>query len=37
MSNFKSHYVFTKEQRNGIFLWLLLIVVLQCVYFFVDF
>ncbi|TBN05643.1 helix-hairpin-helix domain-containing protein [Hyunsoonleella flava] len=37
MSNFKSHFVFTKEQRNGIFLLLLLIVVLQCVYFFVDF
>lgn len=37
MSNFKSHFVFTKEQRNGIFLLLLIIVVLQCIYFFVDF
>lgn len=37
MSNFKSHFVFTKEQRNGIFILLLAIVVLQCVYFFVDF
>ncbi|SEQ12910.1 DNA uptake protein ComE [Hyunsoonleella jejuensis] len=37
MNNFKSHFVFTKEQRNGIFLLLLIIVVLQCIYFFVDF
>ncbi len=37
MSNFKSHFVFTKEQRNGIFLLLLIIVVVQCIYFFVDF
>ncbi|WP_203258955.1 ComEA family DNA-binding protein [Hyunsoonleella ulvae] len=37
MRNFKSHFVFTKEQRNGIFLLLLIIVILQCVYFFVDF
>ncbi|PQV48179.1 DNA uptake protein ComE-like DNA-binding protein [Jejuia pallidilutea] len=33
----KSHFVFTKEQRNGIFLLLFIIIVLQCVYFFVDF
>lgn len=33
----KSHFVFTREQRNGIFLLLLIIVALQCVYFFVDF
>ncbi len=37
MRNFKSHFVFTKEQRNGIFLLLIIIVVLQFVYFFVDF
>ncbi len=29
--------MFTKQQRNGIFLLLLLIVAFQCVYFFVDF
>ncbi|MDB4121395.1 helix-hairpin-helix domain-containing protein, partial [bacterium] len=33
----KSHFTFSKEQRNGIFLLLVLIVVFQCVYFFVDF
>lgn len=33
----KSHFKFTRGQRNGIFLLLLLIVVVQCVYFFVDF
>jgi len=33
----KSHFTFSKEQRNGIFLLLLLIVVLQCIYFFVNF
>ena len=33
----KSHFKFTKQQRNGIFLLLLLIVTLQCVYAFVDF
>jgi len=37
MKNIKSHFVFTKQQRSGVFLLLLLIVVLQCVYFFVDF
>jgi len=37
MKNIKSHFVFTKQQRSGIFVLLLLIVVLQCVYFFVDF
>ncbi|OIQ17347.1 helix-hairpin-helix domain-containing protein [Lacinutrix sp. MedPE-SW] len=34
---FKSHFKFSKQQRNGIFLLLLLIIVLQCVYAFVDF
>ena len=33
----KSHFTFSKEQRNGIFLLLFLIVIFQCVYFFVDF
>ncbi len=33
----KSHFKFSKSQRNGIFLLLVIIVVLQCVYFFVDF
>ncbi|MFI1745728.1 ComEA family DNA-binding protein [Thalassobellus sediminis] len=33
----KSHFTFSKEQRNGIFLLILIIVLLQCVYFYVDF
>ncbi|WP_116523933.1 ComEA family DNA-binding protein [Seonamhaeicola aphaedonensis] len=33
----KSHFTFTKEQRNGIFLLILLIVFFQCAYFFIDF
>ena len=33
----KPHFTFSKEQRNGIFLLLALIVILQCAYFFVDF
>ncbi|MFL1011287.1 ComEA family DNA-binding protein [Flavisericum labens] len=33
----KSHFKFSKEQRNGIFLLLFLIIVFQCVCFFVDF
>ena len=37
MNNFKSHFTFTKQQRSGIFLLLLLIVIFQCVYYFVDF
>ena len=37
MQNFKSHFTFTKEQRNGIFLLLILIVILQSIYFLVDF
>ncbi|WP_298555177.1 helix-hairpin-helix domain-containing protein [uncultured Algibacter sp.] len=32
----KSHFTFSKEQRNGIFLLLILIVIFQCIYFFVD-
>ncbi|NMH88040.1 ComEA family DNA-binding protein [Flavivirga algicola] len=37
MQNFKSHFMFSKEQRNGILLLILLIIGLQCVYHFVDF
>ncbi|MFK2819758.1 helix-hairpin-helix domain-containing protein [Flavobacteriaceae sp. LMIT009] len=33
----KSHFKFTRGQRNGIFLLLFLIVVAQCIYFLVDF
>jgi competence ComEA-like helix-hairpin-helix protein len=33
----KSHFVFTRQQRSGIFFLLVIIVVLQCIYFFVDF
>lgn len=35
MKNLKSHFTFTKQQRNGVFLLILLIVVLQGIYFFV--
>ncbi|UOB16862.1 ComEA family DNA-binding protein [Abyssalbus ytuae] len=37
MNNIKSHFRFSKNQRNGIFFLLLLIFILQCIYFFVDF
>ncbi|MGB0896527.1 MAG: ComEA family DNA-binding protein [Flavobacteriaceae bacterium] len=37
MKHIKSHFVFTKQQRRGIFALLVLIVALQCVYFYVDF
>jgi competence ComEA-like helix-hairpin-helix protein len=33
----KSHFKFSAKQRNGIFLLLILIVALQCIYAFVDF
>ncbi|SFD17863.1 ComEA family DNA-binding protein [Algibacter pectinivorans] len=33
----KSHFTFSKKQRNGIFLLLILIVLCQCVYFFISF
>lgn len=33
----KSHFKFSRSQRNGIFLLVLIIVTLQCIYFFVDF
>jgi DNA uptake protein ComE-like DNA-binding protein len=35
MNIFKSHVTFSREQRRGIFLLLTIIVLLQCVYFFV--
>lgn len=35
MKNIKSHFVFNKQQRNGIFFLLFLIVLFQCIYFFV--
>lgn len=37
MKNIKSHFMFTKGQQSGIFLLVLLIVSLLCIYFFVDF
>ncbi|WCO00805.1 ComEA family DNA-binding protein [Psychroserpens ponticola] len=37
MKNIKSHFTFTKQQRSGIFVLLLLILILQSIYFFVDF
>ena len=37
MKYLKSHFTFTKQQRSGIFVLLLLIGTLQCVYFFMDF
>lgn len=33
----KSHLTFSKQQRNGIFLLIALIIAFQCIYFFVDF
>ncbi|TWO34293.1 helix-hairpin-helix domain-containing protein [Seonamhaeicola sediminis] len=33
----KSHFTFTKEQRKGILFLLLIIVLCQCAYFFIDF
>ena len=35
--NFKSHFSFTKKQRSGIFLLLILILVFQCAYYLFDF
>ena len=37
MKKFKSYFLFSNEHRSGIFLLLLLIVIMQGVYFFVDF
>ncbi len=36
MKNFKSHFWYTKSQRNGIFVLLLLIIIFQLAYFFID-
>ncbi|WP_299123642.1 helix-hairpin-helix domain-containing protein [uncultured Tenacibaculum sp.] len=37
MKNIKSHFWYNKRQRNGIFFLIILIVVLQSIYLFVDF
>ncbi|WP_424494611.1 ComEA family DNA-binding protein [Salinimicrobium sp. GXAS 041] len=37
MTGFKSHFVFSRSQRNGIFLLVLIIIFLQIGYFFVEF
>ncbi|MFD0976243.1 ComEA family DNA-binding protein [Salinimicrobium gaetbulicola] len=37
MKNIKSHFVFNRSQQNGIFLLVLIIIVLQLVYFFYPF
>ncbi|MCK8481365.1 ComEA family DNA-binding protein [Psychroserpens algicola] len=37
MSKFKSHFTFSKQQRSGIFVLIVLILIVQCIYFFVDF
>ena len=37
MNFFKSHFAYNKQQRNGILFLLLLIAILQSIYFFVDF
>ena len=37
MNNFKSHFWYNKSQRNGIFFLVLVIVIFQLIYFFVDF
>lgn len=37
MSNLKSHFIFSKSQQNGIVLLVVIIVVFQLIYFFVDF
>lgn len=36
MKDFRSHFVFNRSQRNGIFLLVVIIVVLQLIYFFVS-
>jgi len=37
MNNFKPHFAFNKQQRNGVLFLLLFIAVLQAIYFFIDF
>ncbi|OUR90353.1 competence protein ComEA [Flavobacteriales bacterium 34_180_T64] len=36
MKHIKSHFKFSKGQRSGIFLLIVLIIIVQCIYFFVD-
>ncbi len=37
MSNLRSHFIFSKSQQNGIFLLVVLILIFQLIYLFVDF
>ena len=37
MNNLRSHFIFSKSQQNGILLLVVLIVIFQLIYFFVDF
>ncbi len=37
MSNLRSHFIFSRSQRNGIFFLVVLIILFQLFYFFVDF
>ena len=37
MTHIKSHFKFTKGQRNGIFLLIFIVILIQCIYTFVDF
>lgn len=37
MKNIKPHFVFSKQQRSGVFLLVVIILVTQCFYFFYDF
>ncbi|WP_299224784.1 helix-hairpin-helix domain-containing protein [uncultured Psychroserpens sp.] len=37
MKNFKSYFTYTKQQRRGIFTLLIVILIVQCLYFFIDF
>ena len=37
MKNIKSHFVFSRSEQNGIFLLVVIIIILQLIYFFVDF
>lgn len=36
MNKLKSHFQFSKKQRSGIFILLLLIIICQCIYFFIE-
>lgn len=36
MNNIKSHFVFSRSEQNGIFLLVLIIIILQLIYFFLD-